>query len=632
MELIGGQVKRFLNMLPRQFYTEAAQKLIHEICETIYKELPNNGDKIPRKEIIETVETFIEKHLQNPPENPEENPTGIRDAISDSLAKNTLEIYKDDIMMMLLLKKIIEGDMKNGKIDENGIFYTALKDSVSIAKDPNLSNRIKQNLQKTKENIKKNLKENISNPINKTLDSAGNFLFNKKKEFAKNTIDGLINSTTVTDTIQQGGAPDADVKPDADAKPKEKNGLSGIMDDVAGKIDDVKDSVANKINDAKNEMNDLAGNLTDAAGGLAKTTGMDSLAKTTNIDFDPNKKDVLPYIQTNCNGSGIGLGLPNVDLNFLGKFFDGLKEPIAKEIVKKIQERLPDQTTSSLMVKRDIYDKILLVIESHLRSEDGKKMLIKHIDGVIEKEIVFLTQDDRPMKERLLKIIFKNTSSPLYTKMVEIIAENANPIGGNVQSTEQNSLMKGGDDNEAIPLIFDVDIQKVINKLLEWMNSEISPELNKETVIPSAPAVEPVVGEPVVGDNTSIPNANAEVVKNYSIPIATANVIPEKSGDILNTDVTPVITTDISKENPPVPPPTGPPVVNPPVPPPTGPPVVKGEIENPPPPLNGGMKRKTKKRRNKIDKTKTMKRNQTKRNKNKRKRKQKQKTNKNNRK
>ena len=655
MELLEGQAKRFLNMIPRPFYTEAAQKMVHEICETIYKELPNNGDKIPRKEIIEIVENFIKKHLENPPENPEENPTGIRDAIADSLAKNTLEIYKDDIMMMLLLKKIIEGDMDK---KESGIFYKSLKDSVSIAKDPTILNRIGRNLKNTKDNINQKLKENIINPINQGLNSANNFLNNKKKEFAKNTMDSLIDSTMVT-AVQQGGDPDGEKKPEE--KPEEKKeekkeekeekpdagGISGLMGDVAGKISDANDSVTSKIGDVKDSMSGMTDSLKDTIGNVEANLGGKESSNITNVQYDPNQK-YNPLAQVNCNGSGLGLGLPNVDLNFLGKLFDGLKEPLAKELVKKIQERLPDKTVSSLVVKRDIYNKILLVIESHLKSDDGKKMLLKHIDGVIQNEIRFLTQDDRPMKERLLKVILKNKSSKLYKKMIDIIAENSEPIGGNVKPNEEKPLISGGADNE-IPLIFDVNIQNVINQLLEWMKTEITPELNHNTIIPNAEKTGesidsniPIVQATVqpVNNNSDIPIAEATVIPNNTAPDATApdatapgveatapGVEATASGveatAIQPNESNPPTANDIPETN------EISPIQN----------VEKidSKIDDttnvPPPPDNtkGGknnIKRITKKRKYKINKKKTLKRNQTKRSKNKRK----QKTNKNNRK
>jgi hypothetical protein len=91
-------VKKVLNLVPRPFYTEAAQKVVHEICETIYKELDNNGDRMPREEIIKIVENFIEIHLNNP----NDNPTGIKDAIAASLSKTIPEIYKDEYINKIL--------------------------------------------------------------------------------------------------------------------------------------------------------------------------------------------------------------------------------------------------------------------------------------------------------------------------------------------------------------------------------------------------------------------------------------------------------------------------------------------------------------------------------------------------
>jgi hypothetical protein len=240
---------------------------------------------------------------------------------------------------------------------------------------------------------------------------------------------------------------------------------------------------------AKNPLTAAAGMAVGSAllSGTGKGTGSSSGSGSggiTNIGYEPNKDGVLPYIQTNCNGSG--LGLPGIDLSFLSSFLDGLKEPIAEELVKKIQERLSDKTTDSLIVKRDIYNKILLVIQAHLQSKEGKDMLVGHINKTIKPEIDKLTASHE-IKKRLLNVIFKDKNSEIYKKLIEIIARHSKPSGiileekneenGNIQEGKlsiQPGKSKGGATNEKDSKSFQVTtIDEVIQEFSEWLNEKI---------------------------------------------------------------------------------------------------------------------------------------------------------------
>jgi hypothetical protein len=479
--LIEGLAKKFLNMVPRQFYREAAQKLVHEICETIYKDL-DEKDRFPRVEIIDIVKGFVEKHLGNPPENPNENPMGIRDAISDSLKKTTLEVYKDDLVNKLLLKNILLDEFEGGKVTKTGIFYKSLEQSILTAKDPYLKNRLGKKIGEAVTVINEGasaIGSAASNAASKMLPK-----IDKQKVFAKNVLAALPN-VDIKDTPD----PDARVS-GADVSGAAVSGAPDVSTDTTSvstdTINDATTSVStDTINDATTSVssNDaLTAPTTDSAlvpapdpnapnadktdnnfqGGAGMMDGLTKMGlgddpnwikngigmvgtglmaasamgalkgsngsgnggnSTTNIGYEPNKNGVLPYIQTNCNGSGLGLGLPNIDLNFLSKFLDGLKEPIAEELIKKIQERLPESTIDSITVKRNIYDKILQVIQAHLQSQQGKDMLLGQIKTIVEPEIKFLTQDNE-VKKRLIKVIFKNKSSEIYKKLIDIIAKN----------------------------------------------------------------------------------------------------------------------------------------------------------------------------------------------------------------
>jgi len=477
---VEGIAKKFLNLVPRPFYREAAQKMVHEICETIYKELENNGDRIPRSEIIQIVKDFVTAHLNNPPQNPTENPMGIRDAISDSLKKTTLEVYKDEKINMLLLQKILSEE--NGA---DGIFYKSLEQSIKNINDPDSKNSAIDN--------KKDKDDAAANKDKKDTDKDG-------EAFAKKVVNELVNTNVeitqsdqpaVADTNVENLESDKPVVADTNVKITQSNDIDSLEKDKKLGGGDIYEDLGKNAMDfaAKNPLTAAAGMAVGSAllSGTGKGSGSSSGSGSggiTNIGYEPNKDGVLPYIQTNCNGSG--LGLPGIDLSFLSSFLDGLKEPIAEELVKKIQERLSDKTTDSLIVKRDIYNKILLVIQAHLQSKEGKDMLVGHINKTIKPEIDKLTASHE-IKKRLLNVIFKDKNSEICKKLIEIIARHSKPNGiileekneenGNIQEGKlsiQPGKSKGGATNEKDSKSFQVTtIDEVIQEFSEWLNEKI---------------------------------------------------------------------------------------------------------------------------------------------------------------
>ena len=463
VSLIEGFAKKFINMVPRPFYTEAAQKLVHEICETIYKDLETEDNKkYPRVEIIDIVENFVKTHLLN---TETEEPSGIRKAIEDSLAKTTLEVYKDDKINMLILQQILSEEIDpDGNPMKNGIFYKSLEQSINLTNDPDSNNSSGVNNEK-----------DINDDNNKKKDT------DKDSEtFAKKVVNELVN-TNVEIPIIKGG--DGEI---ADAMKSAADGIKNAADGATGALNSITGDATNALNSITSDNPLLVATAASAGSQMLNGSGSGNQPQITNIGYEENKNGVLPYIQTNCNG--VGLGLPGIDLNFLAKIFDGLKKPIAEELVKKIQERLPDKTTDSLTIKRDIYDKILLVIQAHLQSQQGKDMLLGHIDRIIKKEVDILTTNDE-IKKRLLKVIFKNKSSEIYKKLIEIIAlHSSQNVGAATVTSDTDDTTKsssstvtptsktkepqqnGGKESK----LFHVDtIEKVIQEFSKWLNEKI---------------------------------------------------------------------------------------------------------------------------------------------------------------
>ena len=553
ISLLEGFAKKFINMVPRPFYTEAAQKLVHEICETIYKELENNGDRIPRSEIIQIVEDFITSHLNNPPENPNENPMGIRDAISDSLKKTVLEVYKDEKINMLLLQQILSEE--NGP---DGIFYKSLEQSINITNDPT-NTPIMQNSNtgtgsdagtgtgtdsgtaagtdsgtgagtgtdnknddsKDKKKVpnkdsetfaKKVVNELVNdnvqtldikggdkmiggefNPINHlgtaaaaTLAAAaaygaltGNDGKNKKKTNSNGSKTNLLKSSGM---LKGNGMPTI---PGININDKDLNAITTFAD-KAGKVIEKGTELKNNYDKWKSEQPTDESNGTDdnsghGDGGDGANVINLERGEHSNIQMQHDTKGVLPYIQTNCNGSGLGmpkfglpsLGMPDMNFNIIKPILDSIRQPIAEELVKKIQERLSDKTTDSLTVKSDIYNKILLVIQAHLQSQQGKDMLLGHINETIKPEIEKLTASHE-IKKRLLKVIFKDKNSEIYKKLIEIISLHSS--SGRIILEQKNQEDKSKDEapNEKDSKSFQVTtIEEVIEEFSEWLNEKI---------------------------------------------------------------------------------------------------------------------------------------------------------------
>jgi len=487
-------VKKVLNLVPRPFYTEAAQKVVHEICETIYKELDNNGDRVPREEIIKIVEKFIEIHLNNP----NDNPTGIKDAIAASLSKTIPEIYKDEYINMKLLKKIIDDDNKGHdnkgddnkgddnkeegegevKINKKGVFYQLLNNAHLVKQDPSSFNALTRRASNLGSQVKSSLGK-IREPLGKQLGKVRNLIDNDQKSYAKNIIK-MINDGKLS--IESGVPPVAEPKSNGgnsqnvqyrDKKSKtritpRRRSKNGTIKMVGGEKKKQEkgpeggvpeggvpeggvpeggvpeggvpeggvpeggqtESLKNAASDAKNELMSKFGDVKTALdnpsdliknGATIGFGNSSASSNTTNTPMNHDSNNTLPYIQTNC-GSGVGLPCL-IDPAFLWKMFLELREPFAREFIKKVKEKLPDSTIEPITVKRDIYKKILLVIQAHLQHKDGQAMLKKHIETLIENELKFFNGDNQ-MKKRIIENILKKPSK-ISEKLIEIIASNS---------------------------------------------------------------------------------------------------------------------------------------------------------------------------------------------------------------
>jgi hypothetical protein len=232
-----------------------------------------------------------------------------------------------------------------------------------------------------------------------------------------------------TETNGQEGDPK-----DPDGPEKEEENKEGGEENKEGEgKNDGENSSTSTIESLKNADFDAKNKLMSAVGDVSNTSDLlkneatigfgnsSASSNTTNTPMNHDSNNTLPYIQTNC-GSGIGLPCL-IDPAFLWKMFLELREPFAREFIKKVKEKLPDSTIEPITVKRDIYKKILLVIQAHLQSQKGKDMLFEHIETLIENELKFFNGDNQ-MKKRIIENILKKPSK-ISEKLIEIIASNS---------------------------------------------------------------------------------------------------------------------------------------------------------------------------------------------------------------
>jgi hypothetical protein len=112
-----------IDSLPKAFFKSAADSLIHEFCDTIYKD-QNSIQKKPRKEIIEIVEKYLKTHLDE--KDTKDQKIKIRDRILEEIRKPSQSIFGDENVNISLLNYFI----KKGDDTLNEI----LTESIEIAK------------------------------------------------------------------------------------------------------------------------------------------------------------------------------------------------------------------------------------------------------------------------------------------------------------------------------------------------------------------------------------------------------------------------------------------------------------------------------------------------------------------
>jgi hypothetical protein len=424
-----------IDSLPKAFFKSAADSLIHEFCDTIYKD-QNSIQKKPRKEIIEIVEKYLKTHLDE--KDTKDQKIKIRDRILEEIRKPSQSIFGDENVNISLLNYFI----KKGDDTLNEI----LTESIEIAKQIADKEEPESTENKTDENDVK-----IKKIVEKIMKAITNGVSIKR--------DIQIDSDEVeTDEFDINGVTKQQIDDELDqifGKIKDKAKIEEYITKILDKYPEIFESNKFKkyvydkygVNIANNDVAVATAPTSEeiAKGGIYKANefiGETLLPYNTkdmvNVDgYNANKNITATAVPYKTTGGGVSDQLqkamsdpkniskvlsmvtsamsnnpaqsqngPNTELlDLLSKFnIDG-----AERITNKIYDMFTDSEKDSATVKQELYDKILEVMTSHLSSKDGKQMMLNYIDSIMQEQVKFISGKKEVSKHVFISIL-KNES------------------------------------------------------------------------------------------------------------------------------------------------------------------------------------------------------------------------------
>ena len=441
------QVKRIIKIiifaLPNRYYKMAATEIAEKFCDTIYKN-QEDIDKYPRKEIIEIVENYLTNHLNA--EDTEEQKQLIIKTILDKMANPFQTIFKSENVNLLLVKKYLEMD---------NVLKEVILESVE---------KLKKLQGKEEENVKEGVEEeNVKEePV---------VLPYKTMSVGQSPISNLIVGDITGEELPYKMESDNQSNQENNNENNEKKG--GGDGDMLAKV----------------------GNLSNSASALmsAAKTGVDTLASVTNTPFAASISAGPGIGPSDGSGSGSGSHhsqcCPLLDDNLLGMLkgiftvdlLKGFYKEGAELTVDKINEQLSDVTKEPAIVKQEIYDKILEVFRAHLTSEEGREMIFKYINTIMEANIKQLTEEKEIAKQGFISIL--KHGSPEIKDIFESALDRV------LSEKNLNDLEAVNKDNiDIITESMKKEIKEfIIDKYKENTGKDIYVEVTGENAVPSAP-------------------------------------------------------------------------------------------------------------------------------------------------
>ena len=153
---------------------------------------------------------------------------------------------------------------------------------------------------------------------------------------------------------------------------------------------------ANKVMSSVNATSDMVSTLNNMPSSISLGTGTDS-SPGSGSGSGSKHSDCCPLLDDNL--LGMLKGIFTVDL------LKGFYKEGAQLTVDKINEQLSDVTKEPAVVKQEIYDKILEVFRAHLTSEEGREMIFKYINKIMEANIKQLTEETEIAKQGFISIL-----------------------------------------------------------------------------------------------------------------------------------------------------------------------------------------------------------------------------------
>ena len=474
------QVKRIIKIiifaLPNKYYKMAATEIAERFCDTIYKN-QEDIEKYPRKEIIEIVENYLTNHLNA--EDTEEQKQLIIKTILDKMANPFQTIFKSENVNLLLVKKYLEMD---------NVLKEVILESVE---------KLKKLQGKEEENVKEGVEEeNVKEePV---------VLPYKTMSVGQSPISNLIVGDITGEELPYKMESDNQSNQENNNENNEKKG--GGDGDMLAKV----------------------GNLSNSASALmsAAKTGVDTLTSVTNTPFAASISAGPGLGPSDGSGSGSGSDhsqcCPLLDDNLLGMLkgiftvdlLKGFYKEGAELTVDKINEQLSDVTKEPAIVKQEIYDKILEVFRAHLTSEEGREMIFKYINTIMEANIKQLTEEKEIAKQGFISIL--KHGSPEIKDIFESALDRV------LSEKNLNDLEAVNKDNiDIITESMKKEIKEfIIDKYKENTGKDISVEATGENVEANAPVQADAKQVADAADAKQV--ADAAVVEAVAIPVTDA--------------------------------------------------------------------------------------------------------------
>lgn len=402
--------KASIDLIPRAFFSSAAENLVREFCDTIYKD-DDDIEKKPREEIRKIVDNYLKTRLDE--KDTKYQKIKIRDRILEEIRKPSQSIFGDENVNISLLNYFIKkrDNTLNDILTESIEIAKKMPDEKETKKAKNAEEENNQKIMKIVEKIMKAIANGVSikrdNQIelDETVDDFD--IDEVSKQAIEKELEQLFGKIKDKEKIEEYITKILDKYPEIFESNKFKK---YVYDKYGVNIADNKVAVATAPSPEEIARGNLnlyktnGGGVSDLIKGAVGDQIQNAMSDPTNISKGLSM--VTSAGTTMSNNPTQSQNDPNKELlDLLSKFnIDG-----AERITNKIYNIFTDVDKDSLTVKQELYDKILEVMVSHLSSKEGKQMMLNYIDSIMQEQIKFISGKKEVSKHVFISIL-KNES------------------------------------------------------------------------------------------------------------------------------------------------------------------------------------------------------------------------------